>query len=248
MLVTDAQDVAKSLRDEQRRRRPLALDQGIGDDCRGVHDHPIHLAWHQTRPLEHGMNAGEETFDEVVRGGERLIHGQASGRVPEHDIGEGAADVHRQRIAQCCLHPSAREMRLAAPTTASICVRPGCGGMNWVAPTMAMDPTMHPEWSNTGAARALTPSITSPGAVAQPRRRTFATSWSSADRPDCGRAKACSSAVSEEKASHTFPCELASSARRVPGRVPNSITVWPWIRSSTTSASCTTRQMVAAWR
>ncbi len=66
VLVADAQDVAKSLRHEQRGRRPLALDQGIGDDCRGVHDHAIDLPRPQPRALEHGMNAGEETFDQVA--------------------------------------------------------------------------------------------------------------------------------------------------------------------------------------
>ena len=64
-------------------------------------------------------------------------------------------------------------MRLAAPSTASIWLRSGSGGMNWVAPTMAIDPTMRLEWSNTGAANALTPSMTSLAAVAARRVRLF---------------------------------------------------------------------------
>ena len=67
MLVADAQDVAEALGDQQRGRLPLALDQRVGDDGRGVDDHPVDLARREARGREHGVDAGEESFDEIVR-------------------------------------------------------------------------------------------------------------------------------------------------------------------------------------
>ncbi len=134
MLVADAQHVAEAGGDEERGRQALALDQGIGDDGGGMHHHAVDLVRLEVGGFQHGMHTREEAFDEVVRRGERLVDGQAPGCIPQDNIREGAADIDCERIGHDLIpcealarrgallssfQPSAREMRRAAPTTAS---------------------------------------------------------------------------------------------------------------------------------
>ena len=127
---------------------------------------------------------------------------------------------------------------LAAPTTASICARPGSGGMNWVAPDDGDGPD-HARGMVEHGGRERIDAVDDLARGRRPAAPAHLGDLLHENRSPAGprsRPGACSIAAPEEKASQTLPCALASSASRVPGRVPNSITVWPWMRSSTTSA------------
>ncbi len=98
MLVADREDVGEALGDDERGGRPLALDQGIGDQGGGVHDHPFDAFGTYAGLGQDQVDAAEEAFREVVMGGERLVDGDRPVRPPQHRIGECAADIDSQRI------------------------------------------------------------------------------------------------------------------------------------------------------
>jgi hypothetical protein len=93
VLFADLDRVAEAFGCDQRRRRALALDDGIGDERRAVHD-LARLLWRQAgfgerlrQPLGNGA-AG------IVRRRERLANvKRAALGVKDQQVGEGPADI-----------------------------------------------------------------------------------------------------------------------------------------------------------
>lgn len=120
VLVADHEHIAEALGDDQRGRRSLALDQRIGDHRGGVHDDAVHVAGLDAGLRQNRMHAAEAA-QQVVMGGQRLVDGERAVGLPQHDIGEGAADIDGQGIGHgFALQPSCREMSCAAARTAQI--------------------------------------------------------------------------------------------------------------------------------
>ena len=76
MLIADMQDVAETFRDQEGRRPAFALNQNVGDDCGGVDHDAIDFARTNLGGLHHVRHAGEKSLQQVVMGGQHLVHGQ----------------------------------------------------------------------------------------------------------------------------------------------------------------------------
>jgi hypothetical protein len=80
MLVADRQHVAEALGGDERRRRALALDQGVGDDRRRVNDDAVDIAGRDAGLIENPVDAAEEALQQVVMGRQRLVDRQRARR------------------------------------------------------------------------------------------------------------------------------------------------------------------------
>ena len=91
-LAADLEDVPEPLGGQQSGERPLALDQGVGDQRRAVDE-----AADLLRPRPAGQqlaDAVQHPRGRVWIGGQHLGHGDAARLLAaQHEIGEGPADV-----------------------------------------------------------------------------------------------------------------------------------------------------------
>ncbi len=98
-LAPDLERVAESGRRDQPGDGALALDEGVGEERRRVHD--AREVSRLERPVsENRRDARDHGTDRVVVGRQHLAAPLASGVVVvHHDVGEGAADVDSERVA-----------------------------------------------------------------------------------------------------------------------------------------------------
>ena len=91
-LVADVEHVAEALGGHERGERALALDDRVGRE-RGAVDEQPHCAGVRARAHEHVVHPGEHRLVRGARCGEDLGGGESIAML-EHDVGEGAADIH----------------------------------------------------------------------------------------------------------------------------------------------------------
>ena len=96
-LVSDFQHVAETLGGDQCTERALALDNGVGRKCRAEYQQR-HGAGFDTRARQDVTNAGDHALIRRTLGRQNLgRHLTVTGL--QHDVGEGAANIHRQAYA-----------------------------------------------------------------------------------------------------------------------------------------------------
>ena len=110
MLVANDENITESFRDEQRDLRPLALDQYVGDDGRGVHEQVRYRRRLDAGLAEHLTHRRQRTVEQITVGGERLVDPDLAFGGPQHGVRERAADVDRD--AKCPRHSASEVVRI----------------------------------------------------------------------------------------------------------------------------------------
>jgi hypothetical protein len=78
VLVADREHVAEALGHDERRRQALPLDQRVGDDRGGMDHHAVDRIGCDAGLAQHGIDAPEEAFQQVVMRGQRLVDAEAA--------------------------------------------------------------------------------------------------------------------------------------------------------------------------
>ena len=98
-LASDLQRVGEARGGDEPRHRPLALDEGVGEERGGVH-HAREVGWIHAALAEQSRHPGGHRAGRIVVGGEDLaIDLPPALVVVDDEVGEGTADVDPERVA-----------------------------------------------------------------------------------------------------------------------------------------------------
>ena len=114
LVAPDMDDVAIAFGGDHSGDGAIVLENRVGSDRRPVQHVVDRLARQAGTPAQFA-NASDDPARRVVRRGRHLVDQGLAGRgIGEHDIGEGAADIHSNE-AHACLTPPCRRRNQTGP-------------------------------------------------------------------------------------------------------------------------------------